>query len=218
MTLEPCVDVRKMVERISDVPDLEIVDGQDRKAVSDANRAINIWASVKWHRNSNCAGTPLMDWLFEDGQPNRWVQLQRVRGRWVPFCGSPDDWDRLVRKHPENVKREDILRDRSSSSDAKKTGVDLVELSVSHALRAIGCSKLIEHLLIHRRPEKGPYARSETIRSYRRFRPPGFYVAVGCGKLRGEGIEKAIDKLLGAWERAVLDQVAGLGKENSKKV
>lgn len=201
------VAISEPLELAEFVPRYEINPARD---ASRAHHMLNVWASVKWHRISGCAGTPLMDWLYEEQSPDRFISLVKSGQRWLPFCGDPDEWDRLVKKHPENTKRLDLALDRSSSKDSKLTAARVAELSVSNALHSIGASRLVEALLIHRRPDSGPYARTEHQRCYRAFRPEGFYLQVGMRGLRSEVIEKKLDALLGSWERAVVDQVAGV--------
>jgi hypothetical protein len=191
-----------------------------RPDIEAAAKALDVWASCRWHEIRGCHGIPRLDWL--DGRDERVMRLvrrardesDRLAGKrgpasgWELFVGDRKDFDRLAKRGEARV-----IEVSSPSTTGEVVGVrDLPEsrllfLMVEAMLSEFRAPGLIHGLLLHRYPRSGPYARPEGECTYRRFRPPGLIQEI-CGQLRGRYVERAIDALLQQLEREFLSALS----------
>lgn len=154
--------------------------------IESACQLVDVWASVKWHNLLGCSGTPSFDWLrgtdermirlyrpertLEEKQTDKkaGISLRRKHG-FRFFAGTEEEW--------RKAQREGRTLTAETTQPSIAPGVlpymRVCELAVAHVLGRLGSPVVLEGLLLHLYPRRGPYTRSfsEKADPYRSFRP-----------------------------------------------
>jgi hypothetical protein len=179
----------------------------ERPDVEAVRRAIDIWASCIHHRRHGCEGVPNLDWLDDaDAFVMKLVKTGRGFNKVEVFTGDDEEFGKL--KAAGMAFRREVSepsREKETVGDGDLPYVRVCELMVHDALRAVGNPRIMEDLLLHMYPRRGPYAGSSA--TYRGFRPE-LWVKVTVGRLpeNNRHVQRKIDELWQQMEREFIQK------------